>query len=87
MCKRKVKQFFTALLTIIILLPIFAACSGGGDAQIQDTTEPVTEETTAAETRNPYLDDISETFDFEGEVFTISLPIPSELGEVYYIRE
>lgn len=87
MCKRKVKQFFAALLTIIILLPIFAACSGGGDAQIQDTTAPVTEETTAAETRNPYLDDISETFDFEGEVFTISLPLPSELGEVYYIRE
>lgn len=60
------------LLVFALLLPAFAACSGdAGDAVTNvSETSGQTETTTAAETRDPLLDDLGE-FDFKGYEFRV----------------
>lgn len=90
------KRLLAALLLCAMLVPGFASCS----EQTAEETAPVTaapadsaaelEEEIAEpeeEVRNPLLDDITDTFDFGGDTFTISLPQPADLGAVYYDRE
>ena len=85
MCKRKVKLFFAALHYYHPAADIRGMLRRRGRTDSgHDCTR--NRRNNCSRTRNPYLDDISETFDFEGEVFTISLPLPP-VGEVYYIRE
>lgn len=89
------KRLLAALLLCALLLPGFASCS----EQTVEETPPVTAVPSDSatdpgeaaepeeEVRNPLLDDITDTFDFEGDTFTISLPQPTDLGAVYYDRE
>lgn len=75
----------TAILLIAAMLLAVIACSSPANSDTSSTT--ASEDTTEAETTDPYLDDITETFDFEGASYTIACPNPEDLGCIYYDRE
>lgn len=89
------RKILAGLLLCALLLSSFASCSEQTSAETSETpaspiasvvSEEIQEEI-EEETRNPNLDDITDTFDFEGDTFTISLPQPEDLGAIYYDRE
>lgn len=79
------KRIIALTLVLSFILMSVACANSSEPVSGEITTQAVSE--TEAETRDPYLDDIEEHFDFDGDTYTIACPNPYDLGCVYYVRD